>query len=111
LPGFLFKMEKLERYHKKNIIKSFEVKAYIRHEEVEEEESTYRVRGYSSPNFILEFSEPALALQEIRDIMNSSPKARSEKIFALKKKIEEGTYTPPSLRIAGKILKNSVHRL
>lgn len=101
-------MEKLELY-KKNIIKSFKVKAYIKHEKVEEEDSTYRVKGFTSPNFILEFSEPALALQEIRDIMNSSPKTRPEKIIALKKKIEEGTYAPPSLRIAGKILKKSVH--
>lgn len=100
-------MEDIELYRGKNI-KSLKVQAYIRQGEPEDDVSFCRVRDCSDDNFRLEISEPTVVIREIEEIMKSPPDSRPEKIEALKKKIEEGTYSRPSLKIAGKIINKSL---
>jgi len=98
----------LELY-RKDRIKSLDVSAYIRLESIEDEFSAFNARDISSPNFRVEISEPALIVREVRDIMESLPGEREAKILSLKKKIREGTYSPPSLKVAEKLLKKHFH--
>lgn len=102
-------MENLELYNKKRF-DSFKVNAYVKFESIDDEASSFSARDVSSPNFKLEISEPALIVKEVEEICSSYAEEREKKILSLKKKIREGTYSPPSLKVAGKVIKKLLHQ-
>ena len=56
-------------------------------------------------NDLVQISGKAKELEELKQIINQMPEIRTEKVEALKKEIQEGTYKVDSLKIAGKILE------
>jgi negative regulator of flagellin synthesis FlgM len=50
-------------------------------------------------------SGKAKELAELKQVINQMPEIRTDKVEALKKAIQEGTYQVDSLKIAGKMLE------
>jgi negative regulator of flagellin synthesis FlgM len=50
-------------------------------------------------------SGKAKELEELKQVIHQMPEIRSDKVEALKKAIQEGSYQVDSLKIAGKILE------
>jgi negative regulator of flagellin synthesis FlgM len=50
-------------------------------------------------------SDQAKELEGLKQIVNQLPEIRTEKVEALKKSIQDGTYKVDSLQVAGKILE------
>ena len=54
---------------------------------------------------LVQISGKAKELEELKQIIHQMPEIRTDKVEALKKAIQEGTYQVDSLKIAGKILE------
>ena len=50
-------------------------------------------------------SEKAKDIEELRQVIHQMPEIRTDKVEALKKAIQEGSYQVDSLKVAGKILE------
>jgi len=59
----------------------------------------------------VEFSAQSREMQKIRDILEATPEVRAEKVAALKKQIEEGTYEVKSDALADKMLYETIMEL
>lgn len=54
---------------------------------------------------LVRISGKAKELEELKQVINQMPEIRTDKVEALKKAIQEGSYQVDSLKIAGKILE------
>jgi negative regulator of flagellin synthesis FlgM len=59
-----------------------------------------------SPVDRVELSTSSRLIQKIQEAAQAAPDVRAEKVAALKKQVENGTYQVSSEDIAGKMLKN-----
>lgn len=60
----------------------------------------------SSPVDRVELSSDSRMIQKIREAAQAAPDVRAEKVAALKKQVQAGTYRVSSEEIAGKMMKD-----
>ncbi len=80
----------------------------LRAQKPDKQEATPRITENSQPvkkSDLVQISSKAKELGELKQIIQQMPEIRTEKVEALKKAIQEGTYQVDSLKIAGKILE------
>jgi negative regulator of flagellin synthesis FlgM len=66
--------------------------------------STKQGKGAGAEVAIVEFSERSKDIQRIQQVLQSQPDVRSDKVKAIKEKIEKGTYKIDYEETAGKII-------
>ena len=68
--------------------------------------STKQAKEAGAEDAIVEFSEKSKDIQRIQQILQSQPDVRSDKVKAIKEKIEKGTYEIDFEDTAGKIIRS-----
>ncbi|MCX8043191.1 MAG: flagellar biosynthesis anti-sigma factor FlgM [Desulfobacterota bacterium] len=74
-------------------------------------EQTAKTRKISTPSTDgdhVELSDKAREFSRIKDVLETVPDVRSDKVKALSEAVERGTYTVDTRDVAGKIIRESI---